>query len=198
MKQVEIKKDVTKITNGEVLARYRALLNINGVKGTKLLYAIHRNKQILKPYAEAFDDKELIPISEALIKHNDAVSAIYKKYADDGKGGFKLKTIMDNGTPVQAYDIDINDPKIKKEVDALAKKNNAEKLIEERNKDIKDYNEFLLAPCEEQIKTFYIPVSLAPDDQIAFNAVSFMLADFTPEQEAQFNELFNSVIKHDS
>ena len=191
MKKVEVKQDVTEISNGEILARYRALTNVQNIKGTKLLYAVHRNKQLLEPFAKAFDDKVLVPLSTELEVYNEAVQNVYKKYADDGVGGVKTKVVIENGKPLSVFDIDMNNLDMKKELAELAK--TYSDAIEERNKDIKEYNEFLMKPFEDTLKVFYIPIDIAPSTQEEFDAISFMIADMTPEQEAKFNELFNSL-----
>lgn len=174
--------------NGEILSMYNDTLNVTGLKGVKLLYAVKRNIAMLKPYAEAFSDKEIIPMSEEFIKYEEERREMNKRFATDAEGRVKTKKEIIGTQVVEAYDVDINTPAYIKEATAINEK--YKEVIDARSQDIKDYNAFLTEPFKEDIKIFKVPLSVAPDDERAFNAISYMIEDLSPEQEQVWLDLF--------
>ena len=155
---------------GEIVQRYNDLVAVKGLTGIQLLYAVKRNKDILKPIAEQLHQSVLIPPSDEFLKHEEELRKIILK--------------PDN-TLKEDKDIDYT------KLDALLLTN--KDVIAKRNADIKEYNAIMKTEYDEEVKTFHIPLSIAPSTQEEFDAISFMIADMTPEQEAKFNELFNNL-----
>ena len=151
-------KPQPKLLNGEIVHMYNSLTNVKGLTGIKLLYAVKKNKELLKPIATALHPSELIPNLDA---HNEYAQKYNQAVDDDIKAQLNIEYAD---------------------------------VIAEMTKHIEEYNRFMREECEYQPTFFKVPLTLAPDNQEAFDAISFMIADFTPEQEAKFNELFDSII----
>ena len=147
---------------GELVQRYNELNEVTKLEGIKLLYAVKRNKDVLKPIAEQLHHTVLIPACDAYLAYEEKLSFIKaeKEISIDA-----IKALMEE------Y----------KEVIAI------------RTKDVKEYNTLMLEEYDGEVKTFYIPLSIAPSEQSQFNAISFMIKDMTEEQELEFDNLFNKL-----
>lgn len=152
----------TTMKKGEIVQRYNDLNTITGLKGIQLLYAVKRNKDILKPIAEQLHHTVLIPASKSYMAYEEQLMAL------ETEKGFDKEAVKELNS---------------KHVD----------LLNIRNKEIKEYNKVMLEEYDKEIEVFYIPLSVAPDEQKQFDAVAFMISDMDIEIEKKFNELFNSL-----
>lgn len=143
---------------GELVQRYNELNAVKDLTGVQLLYAVKRNKDILKPIVDQLHHSVLIPASDDYIKYEEEVM----KLTGDESAIKDLMTLNKD-------------------------------VIDKRNADIKEYNKIMLTDYDESVKVFYIPLSIAPNTQEQFDAISFMIKDITEEQETAFNELFKDL-----
>lgn len=176
---------------GELITIHRNLSNVTNLEGVKLLYARQRNLTILKNIISNFSEEVLIPKTDKYLKFEEEEKNINIKFATDSNGIIKTKQQIVNNVPVEVYDIDVTDLHY-----IRARKELFDKYADEisnRNQQIHEYNKFMLMEHEDEIKFFKIPVNLAPTKQSQYDAVSFMIADMTFEQEQEFNELFSKL-----
>jgi len=191
MKKPQVKKD-RKLRNIEVLQLYNALKSLKGVQGIKLVYAINRTVNWLKPVVEAFSQEELIPMPSEFQKYQRELREFYEKSVTTQDGIKKLKTVFaPDGTPVEQLDVDFKDPVVIAGRVALDKK--YDEVIREYQKEIDEYNQFLNKECEEEIKFYIIPLAYAPDKKEQFDAVAPLIREMTTEQQARWDELFAEI-----
>lgn len=191
MKKPQIKKE-RKLRNIEVLQLYHGLKNLKGLTGIKLVYAVNRTMNWLKPIAEAFAQEELIPMPEGFKKYQQELRELYEKSVTSEDGTRKVKTVLNqDGMPVETLDVNFNDPKVISGKAAIEKKYSA--AIKEYQKDIDEYNQFLNKECEEEVKLCLIPLAYAPDKKEQFDVVAPLIKEMTPEQLARWDELFAEI-----
>jgi hypothetical protein len=191
MKKPEIKKN-RKLRNVEVMELYHALKGVKGLQGIKLVYAVNRTVNWLKPIVEAFAQEELIPMPEDINKYQKELREFYERIAKAEDGSRKLKTIINNdGMPVELLDIDFNNPfniNGKAEIDKKY-----DKAIKDYQTEIEKYNLFLDKECEEEIRLYSIPLAYAPDNKEQFDIVAPLIKDMTAAQQARWDELFAEI-----
>lgn len=132
------------MTNREVLERYYAFYDENDmplplkVKGLRVKYAVSKNMDAVSAAAKHLKRDVIAPASKEFTAYEKAVQELYIKHSDGGK-----KTIQVN-TPFgikHQYDISMSLKEFEKDLEGLTKK--YDKVIEERKRQVIEYNEFL-------------------------------------------------------
>lgn len=67
---------------GELVQRYNELVSVTNLQGIKLLYAVKRNKDILKPITEQLHHTVLIPASDEYIAYEESFNMLDPKAED--------------------------------------------------------------------------------------------------------------------
>lgn len=154
MKRPNLKTIKKQITNEEIIIFNEVLSKSTGVKGTKLVYAIARTINNLKPVVEALSIDSCIPKSKELKEYEQSLSDIAIKYSEG-------KTKMLNGREV--YDFpwkDDNDSRRKQyEEEVLKLRDKYKTEIENRIKDENEYLAFLKEEFSEDINNYFYKVS---------------------------------------
>lgn len=155
MKKPDFKQLKKVITNNDVLIIHNQLSEIEGIKGTKLIYAISRSIDKLAPVVKALSMDECIPKSNELLEYEKEMSKIAYEYS---KG--KSKNI--GNTTVHAFPWDDgSNNNLKEEYDnkvAEVKEKYKETLID-RTESEKEYFSFLLEPFSENIDDYFHKIS---------------------------------------
>ena len=138
--------------NREVLDYCEQLLQGGGLKPIKLsgLFIIHKlskNMDKLEKVARHIKPETLMPESKEYKEYTDKIRTLYAKHS-------KGKTKMVGGREIM--DIEGNEKAFAKDVQSVNKE--YAKAIEERQKQIDDYNEFLEKETDEKIEIDQVTV----------------------------------------
>ncbi len=166
--------------NREVLERYYAFYDESDVplplkiKGLKIMYAVSKNRDTIQSAAKHLKMDVIAPASEQFKEYEKQVQQLYIKHSDDGKKTIQVKTPL--GIKHQ-YDVSGNIKAFEKDLNALVKKN--EGVLEERKKQVDEYNEFLEKDHKDFVwETFTLAEvdKYNPDpDEVTFNALKTMI-----------------------
>jgi len=140
----------------DILDLYNGLQAVSNLPGAKWAYAVARNITKLRPEIEAL--QKAFTAGKEFLDYNKKRMDLAKKYAVKVDG--KPKTIKVGST--EEYLID-DEAKFNRELDKLKKK--YKKAIEERQKEVDDFNEILKEEIEidlYMINSDYIPEGITP------------------------------------
>jgi hypothetical protein len=156
MKRPQLKQLKYEVTNHDVLDLYSKILNAQGLKGTPLIYAVSRTIAKLRPVVDALSDEKCIPESEAHRTFTKELHDIHKKHS-----GGKMKTTTSNdGYTVEVYDFPWLSSKDHEQArqqwmsETKKLKEKFREAISEREKEIKEYNEFLNEAFPESLSDY--------------------------------------------
>lgn len=138
----------------EILILYQSLHNLGSLQGCRFAYGIAKNISILEKEAKII--QKTIEASPEFSEFENKRIELAKKYAKKDKEG-KLLTDTENG--VESYVME-NQAKFDKEFNNL--KNKYEKILDERKKQIDEYNELL--ETETDIELYKIKLSDVPSN----------------------------------
>lgn len=130
--------------NRDVLERYYAFFSPDDtplpvkIKGLKIMYAVSKNRDMIQSLAKHLKMDVIAPVTDEFKEYEKQAQGLYVKYSDDGNKTIQVRTPL--GVKHQ-YDVSGNQKAFEKDMNVLAKKH--EKAIEERKKQINEYNEFL-------------------------------------------------------
>lgn len=162
MKRPDFKTLEPSIRNIDIINLHAELSEAQGMKGTALIYAVSRTIAKLKPLVEAMGIDKCIPQSEKFKEFNKELHEIHKKYSDekmkmlprpDGKGMAEVYEFPWTGN----NDNDVKRKAWMTEVEKLRKK--YKDAIDEREKEIQEYNNFLQEPFPEMINDYLHKIS---------------------------------------
>lgn len=154
-------------TKGEALTFYQTLSQLpDDWTNTQLLYAIHKNLAKLKPLV-----KPLLSTQENIFgfqtknpeykAYNQArIDLLVKLAGTDANGNTKTKVVVEEGRQIEAYDVDMADPKVIQELAALKKSH--EGVFKTQEEQIKSYNDLLTEPFEENYDPHYLALENIP------------------------------------
>ena len=170
MKKPEIKRH-SRLTNRQVIELFNSLSNLKGVTGKKVLFAISRTLESLRPIAMALDHSKLIPKSEAFSEYENEirieVAAAKEKLIQENPNSPALIQ-TDSGVELRADSfIALSILKRLKEKHKTA--------IEQYSKDVAEFNQFLENECEEEYELFHISLDEAPEEQDKFSALYHLI-----------------------
>lgn len=198
VKEEPTKKELNEeyLYRGELVSMYTGVSQPLGLSGLKLLYGINKNKKRLLHIVDEFSRDEVIPASAEFKKFSEENNELFNRLSKKADGTNKLKYTMNHdGQMVEQYDIDQNSPEYLTEKAILNKK--YEKALKEREAQLKTYDAFLNEKHDQKFDIFYVPMSEVPKDinDKQYFAISWMIADMSPEQEAEFQTLFNKYLE---
>jgi len=187
MKQVKIKKGLTKL---DVFEIYENLLKaIKVFSGKKILYAINRNINYLKPIIKAMQQVTIIPKSDEFMKYEKELTEGYEKLATQPDG--TIKKISD--PTGERLDINYYSLEAQELRNTLEKK--YRKAIEDRKKDLKEFDEFLNDEFSEQLNLFYIPEGWIDENikGVDYELIGAIIKPITEEIEKRLNDIMNEI-----
>lgn len=137
---IKTTKVVTGTTYGDVLDRFAKLQDVKGLTGDKLCFARSKNLMHLRTFEKANSHTARIPVTKELEAYQKEFSKLRENYLlKDGEG----KAILHGESPT----VDIANPELVAKTIELKEKYKA--AIQEREDDIKAYNEFMLEVVPE-------------------------------------------------
>ncbi len=141
-----LEKKPAGLTYGDILDRFALLSNVKDLPGDKLCFARSKNLLHLRAFEKRNSPAARIPLTTDFENYQKEFSEIRGKYLLTDKDG---KAVLQDGNPV----VDIANPELSEKLTDL--KQNFRLAIEEREADLKAYNEFMLelVPEEELPKT---------------------------------------------
>ena len=141
-----LEKKPAGLTYGDILDRFSLLSNVKDLPGVKLCFARSKNLLHLRAFEKQNSPASRIPVSADFENYQKQFSEIRGKYLLTDKDG---KAVLQDGNPV----VDIANPELSEKLTEL--KQNFRPAIEEREADLKAYNEFMLevVPEDELPKT---------------------------------------------
>ncbi|MFZ4548883.1 MAG: hypothetical protein ACOYN4_15650 [Bacteroidales bacterium] len=144
IRNIEKKEDG--LTYGEILDRYAKLQNITGLKGDKLCFARSKNLIKLRAFEKVNNPTARIPLTKDFEDYQKKYSDIRGKFLLTDK---ESKSVLQDGNPM----VDIANPELTTKLAEL--KETFKAAIQEREDNIKAYNEFMLelVPEDELPKT---------------------------------------------
>lgn len=179
-------------TREEIRRIYIKLENVRNLQGIRLLYARDRTLKSLRDLYESTDPEKVIPVSPDFSKYEAKLRDLYTKYSTVD-GVVKTRKELVGNKVQEVFDFNPDDPGLKRDKAKLDSQ--FEVAIQARKDQEKSYREFLSEPIkEEEVKIFKIPLSVAPEDQTSFDAVSALIADMTPEQQEEWDSLFDKLL----
>ena len=128
------------LTYGDILDRFALLNNVKDLPGVKLCFARSKNLLHLRAFEKYNSPAARIPITTDFENYQKEFSEIRGKYLLTDKEG---KAVLHDNNPV----VDIANPELIAKMEELKTKFKA--AIQEREDDIKAYNEFMLEPVPE-------------------------------------------------
>jgi hypothetical protein len=134
------KKSPEGLTYGDILDRFARLNHIKDLPGVKLCFARSKNLLHLRSFEKANSPAARIPFTPDFEKYQKEFSEIRGKYLLKDKEG---KAVLQDGNPV----VDIANPELLEKLEGL--KTQFKTAIQERDADIKAYNEFMLEVVPE-------------------------------------------------
>jgi len=157
-----LEKKPAGLTYGDILDRFALLSNVKDIPGDKLCFARSKNLLHLRAIEKRNSPASRIPLTTDYENYQKEFSEIRGKYLLTDKEG---KAVLQDGNPV----VDIANPELSEKLTDL--KQNFRLAIEEREADLKAYNEFMLelVPEEELPKTHTVrmeDVSGLTQDQV--------------------------------
>jgi len=157
-----LEKKPAGLTYGDILDRFALLSNVKDLPGDKLCFARSKNLLHLRAFEKRNSPASRIPLTTDFENYQKEFSEIRGKYLLTDKEG---KAVLQDGNPV----VDIANPELSEKLTDL--KQNFRLAIEEREADLKAYNEFMLelVPEEELPKTHTVrmeDVSGLTQDQV--------------------------------
>ena len=157
-----LEKKPAGLTYGDILDRFALLSNVKDLPGDKLCFARSKNLLHLRAFEKRNSPAARIPLTTDFENYQKEFSEIRGKYLLTDKDG---KAVLQDGNPV----VDIANPELSEKLTDL--KQNFRLAIEEREADLKAYNEFMLelVPEEELPKTHTVQmedVSGLTQDQV--------------------------------
>jgi hypothetical protein len=188
-------KKTVSFKRSKIQAIHGRLKNASGLSGMELLYARARTLSFLEKPLSDMDMEKVIPETEKFKEYREALNKAYEKAS-----GGKTKSIEvpgPQGVPqvLSSWDLDFNDPSVRKIKEDLEKKYKAE--IEKRKEDEKGYRDEFLEK-EEEVVLFYVPLKYAPSDQAQFDAVSDILIMVEESLESEWDTLFQKFLDFDN
>jgi len=150
------------MTKSDNLALYSALIDkrLGSLPGIKFAYAVSRNISLLKPEIEALE-KALEP-SDEYKKYDEKRIELAKKYSKKGEKGEKGEPLtMPNPENPKLFEYVLEDKEgFQKDFEALKEEN--KEIIEKRNAQIKEQDDFL--KTDSTIELFKVSVSEVPQN----------------------------------
>ena len=128
------------LTYGDILDRFALLNNVKDLPGVKLCFARSKNLLHLRSFEKHNGPAARIPVTTDFENYQKEFSEIRGKYLLTDKEG---KAVLHNNNPV----VDIANPELIAKMEEL--KTKFKSAIQEREDDIKAYNEFMLEPVPE-------------------------------------------------
>ena len=128
------------LTYGDILDRFALLNNVKDLPGVKLCFARSKNLLHLRSFEKHNGTAARIPVTTDFENYQKEFSEIRGKYLLTDKEG---KAVLHNNNPV----VDIANPELIAKMEEL--KTKFKSAIQEREDDIKAYNEFMLEPVPE-------------------------------------------------
>jgi len=179
------------LRNRDVLEIWNRLNQVKGVEGDnahKVLYAKNRSIDNMKLAVEGMAFDKMFPKSKKFEEYEKDLRALMEKYATrDGK----VQTKKVGKEETETLDVDFGSLAFRKERDLLEKKFKVE--LDLRKEQGEKYDDFLLETSKDEIKLFFIPLSIAPTTQEAFDNL-FPLIKMMPEDlEKQWDDLFDKI-----
>ena len=143
------KKDLIRI--------YKALNSMGNLTGTKFVYGVSKNINILKPEIESLE--KAITLSKEFGIYDDARVELAKEYAKKDEKGVALtnKTMKDGKVISEEYILD-NKEAFEKALKKLQKEN--QEVISTREKQVEDYLKML----DEEVSIAFFPYMIAFED----------------------------------
>ena len=129
-----LKQNQEGVSYGEVLDRYAKLHDVKNLTGDKLCFARSKNLMHLRNFEKANSHTARIPVTKEFEAYQKELGELQEKHLLADSGGH---TVLQNGNPV----VDIANPGFVSENSRIRQKYKA--AIQEREDDIKAYNEFL-------------------------------------------------------
>ncbi len=152
----------TGYTYGEILGRFAKLNDVKNLHGEKICYARSKNLMQFRSFEKINSHGVRIPITTDFETYQKESSVLRGKYLLTDKEG---KAVLHDGNPT----VDIANPELLKKMAELSETFKA--AIQEREDDIKAYNEFMLetVPDDQLPKIHYVKmedVSSLSQDQM--------------------------------
>ena len=144
-----LEKKPAGLTYGDILDRFSLLSNVKDLPGVKLCFARSKNLLHLRAFEKQNSPAARIPVTTDFENYQKQFSEIRGKYLLTDKEG---KAVLQDGNPV----VDIANPELSEKLTEL--KQNFRPAIEEREADLKAYNEFMLeiVPEDELPKIHHV------------------------------------------
>jgi hypothetical protein len=141
-----LEKKPAGLTYGDILDRFALLSNVKDLPGVKLCFARSKNLLHLRAFEKRNSPASRIPLTTDFENYQKEFSEIRGKDLLTDKEG---KAVLQDGNPV----VDIANPELVEKIEEL--KARFKDAIQERDADIKAYNEFMLetVPVDELPKT---------------------------------------------
>ena len=136
-----LEKKPAGLTYGDILDRFSLLSNVKDLPGVKLCFARSKNLLHLRAFEKLNSPAARIPVTTDFENYQKQFSEIRGKYLLTDKDG---KAVLQDGNPV----VDIANPELSEKLTDL--KQNFRLAIEEREADLKAYNEFMLELVPEE------------------------------------------------
>jgi len=139
------------LTYADILDRYARLNNVKDLPGVKLCFARSKNLMHLRAFEKMNSHAARIPATADFETYQKEFSETRGRYLLTDKEG---KAVLMDGNPV----IDIANPELVEKIEEL--KSRFKAAIQERDADIKAYNEFMLetVPVDELPKTHEVKI----------------------------------------
>ena len=164
----ELSKDkkTIKITNFDFYKFYETLESIEYIKNIKLWNTINLNIDKLKPIYNTFKEDSLIPKSDRFKEYAEKLDnkvQDYLKEASDNKTKEVPITFKGKQTTRTVWDVDLEDVKIKEDIENIVKSLEEEysEEIKLRSQDVKEYNEFMLEEFPLDLNSLLYQVELS-------------------------------------
>ena len=137
------------LTYGDILDRFALINNVKDLPGVKLCFARSKNLLHLRAFEKHNGTAARIPVTTDFENYQKEFSEIRGKFLLTDKEG---KAVLHDNNPV----VDIANPELIAKMEELKTKFKA--AIQEREDDIKVYNEFMLetVPDDELPKTHHV------------------------------------------
>ena len=144
-----LEKKPAGLTYGDILDRFAFLSNVKDLPGVKLCFARSKNLLHLRAFEKLNSPASRIPATTDFENYQKQFSEIRGKYLLTDKEG---KAVLQDGNPV----VDIANPELIEKLEEL--KSNFKDAIQEREADLKAYNEFMLeiVPEDELPKIHHV------------------------------------------
>ncbi len=125
---------------------------------------MHAPCKASNPLVEAYEQDLLIPKKEDFIKFEEELKTGYAGIAADGGKKPKTRIVQTPAGEYETLDFNINGQPAHELRENLQIK--FEKALEARSKQVKEYNEWLGQPCEDEYRIFMIRLTEMPDSNM--------------------------------